>query len=47
MQFELHMEKPMHMHSYLSDLQTNIKLKWLNGMMDDENRKETSLASSG
>ena len=45
MQLELHMEKPMGINSDLGELQVNIELKWIKCMMENENSKETTLAS--
>ena len=45
MQLELHMEKPMGISSDLGELQVNIELKWIKCMMENENIKETTLAS--
>ena len=45
MQLELHMEKSMGVNSELDELQVNIGLKWIKCMRDDENSKETTLAS--
>ena len=45
MQFKLHLEKPMCINSELIRLQVNNKLKWIKCMMNDENSKETALAT--
>ena len=46
MQFELHLVKPMCINRGFNELQINIELKWIKCMRDDENSKETTLASN-